>query len=179
MSRFTQPLFLIPLAHLDIGAKDNVFILMNPDFCFEVGHLGSEEKVCVPLGFITDLASVPAPLRPLVNPAGARISRAAVLHDFIYRSKEMREIYNRSDADRIMKDAMLAAGTTRSRAFIVWLTLRLFAWLAWHNGGKRTIDQLVVPQSELPTLFQNADKGLEVHGHVRLTSAVINKPLAK
>lgn len=178
-SRFTQPLFLVPLAHLDLAADDKVSILMNPDFCFEVGHLGSEEQICVPLGFLTDLASVPRLLRWVVNPSGARISRAAVIHDLLYRSREMRERYNRKQADAIMKDAMRAAGCSKAHSQIVYLALRLGGFFAWRSGGTKEIHELVLPASELPTLVQNSNKGLETHGDIRLTGPMVDKPLAK
>ena len=172
MSRFTDPLFLLPLAHLDLGADDKTWILMNSNFCYEVGYLGSEELICVPTGFITDLASVPRLLWPIVNPTGSRISRGAVVHDYLYRSAAMREKYKRKDADRIIRNAIKAAGGPSSRAFIVWLALRMFAWWAWHKGGKGTDKTLVLPLKERPKLEQNSDGGLEVCENADIAVAV-------
>lgn len=172
MSRFTTPLFLIPLAHLDLGADDKSWILLNSDFCYEVGYLGSGELICVPTGFITDLASVPRLLWPIVNPTGSRISRGAVIHDFLYRSAEMRKKYNRRDADRIIRNAIKAAGGPSSRAFIVWAALRLFAWYAWYKGGKRDQKTLVLPLKELPKLEQNPDGGLQLCNDNKIAEVV-------
>ena len=145
---------------------------MNSHFCYEVGRIGSDEFICVPAGFITDLASVPRLLWPIVSPTGSRTSRAAVIHDYLYRCAAMRDKYKRKDADRIMKNAIKAAGGSSTRAFVVWLALRAFGWWAWHKGGKGTDETLVLPLSEIPRLKQNSDGGLEIQANANIALAV-------
>lgn len=55
----------------------------SADLWFELGGRHSGAWVCVPAGFLTDLASIPAMARPIFNPVDPRYARAAVIHDYL------------------------------------------------------------------------------------------------
>jgi hypothetical protein len=86
MSSFTNP--------LDVRIMDEdrdglgIFQLLTA-FVYEVGYLGSGDKVSVPAGFLTDLATIPRWARPFLMQAGPS-GKAAVLHDYLVYTKDQR-----------------------------------------------------------------------------------------
>lgn len=75
----------------------------------------------VPLGFITDYASVPkTPLLYLLFSGVA--DRSSTLHDFLYSSKATA----RADADSLFLAAMLEEKTPRWKAHAMYYAVRLF-----------------------------------------------------
>lgn len=63
------------------------------------------EMIEVPVGFITDLASIPKVLWTFYAPFG-KYSKAAVIHDFLYR----KQFKTRRESDLIFYNAMKADG---------------------------------------------------------------------
>ena len=79
------------------------WVVLNP-LVWEYGG----ERITVPRGFITDLASIPRALRGLPNLDPNGLSRApAVLHDFLYCSQT---VESRAVADGIFRAALQAVG---------------------------------------------------------------------
>lgn len=87
--------------------------------------------VAVPRGFITDLASIPFVLRPLLNPNGES-RKAAVIHDWLYCSR----LYPRMEADAIFREALLFCGVSAPVAWAMWAGVRTGGWL-YYNRRKR------------------------------------------
>jgi len=83
----------------------------------------------VPAGFDTDFASVPRALWSLVPPTGV-YTRAAVLHDWLYRTGAT----TRRDADRVFRAVMLELRTRRLRALLMWAAVRAFGWLHYRKA---------------------------------------------
>lgn len=111
-------------AHLaEIDDDGRLFELTEP--LVYVGKLG---EFTVPVGFVTDFASIPRVFWPIVGPYG-RHTRAAILHDWLYQSK----IVSRSEADAIFRRAMKELGVEDWKRWGMWLALRTFGWWAW-NG---------------------------------------------
>lgn len=81
MSSFTTQLKVIPL---DNGKDWEVI----EEFTYYIGELGSETYVTVPVGFITDFASVPRILWSFFPPWG-KYGKAAVIHDFLWVGNKM------------------------------------------------------------------------------------------
>src|SRR3990167_2187081 len=75
------------------------------EFDYYVGYENSNDKITVPKGFITDLASVPPPASMLIPKSGL-YNQAAVLHDYLY-SVQTR---TRLASDRIFLEAMKVLG---------------------------------------------------------------------
>ena len=91
------------------------------------------DKIIVPRGFVTDLASIPPFFRGLFNVNGL-LRAPAVLHDWLYCSQR----YSRDEADAIFLAAMEARGLTRSERRIVYATVRAFGW-RYYNKRKRNL----------------------------------------
>jgi hypothetical protein len=75
MSQFTTPLVAEPF--------DGKFWILKDGFEYHVGHLGSDDIVSAPPGFLTDFASVPKIFWKILPPNG-RYGKAAVIHDYCY-----------------------------------------------------------------------------------------------
>lgn len=88
--------------------------------------------VTVPAGMVTDLASTPRLLWPLLPPTGS-YAPAAILHDYLYlRGTLNGEPITRARADRIFLDAMKALGVGWLTRRIVYLGVRIGGWAAWN-----------------------------------------------
>lgn len=115
------------------------------DLTWEVGELGSGEKITVPDGTLTDLGSIPQFAWSLgFAPDG--YPRAYVVHDKLYRARGvncgvlpyppplrgMRIIsYSRRAADGILRDALRALGCGVVKRNIIWAAVRLGGAKAW------------------------------------------------
>ena len=85
-------------------------------------------KIVVPIGFVTDFASIPRILR-LIIPKLGRWNKAAVLHDHAYQTQSM----TRKQVDSLFRDAMRDLGVVRWKIFLMFWSVRLFGWLAWRK----------------------------------------------
>ena len=85
--------------------------------------------ISVPRGFITDLASIPAPFEPWFDVNGPS-RRAAVLHDYLYR----RGLGTRVLADLIFRQAMADCGVSWWRRWSMWSAVRIGGWAAWRGN---------------------------------------------
>ena len=96
---------------------------------YEVGELGSGVFVDVPIGFDTDGASIPRFLWAIL-PTWGRYSRAAVVHDYLYRmlreSTPHPAAPSRKKADGIFLEAMAVLGVSRLVRYVIWGPVRLF-----------------------------------------------------
>jgi hypothetical protein len=83
---------------------------------------GAEVKVEVPLGFVTDFASIPSFFHFIVQPFG-RHAPAAVMHDYLYAigQKKARRL-----ADRLFLNAMKDAGVPALRRSLMYRMVRFF-----------------------------------------------------
>ena len=83
---------------------------------------GVDVTVEVPLGFVTDFASIPSIFHFIVQPFG-RHAPAAVLHDYLYDigQKKARRL-----ADRLFLNAMKDAGVPGFRRSVMYRMVRLF-----------------------------------------------------
>ena len=75
--------------------------------------------VSVPAGFETDYASVPRLLWIIFPPSGTH-NKAAVIHDYLYKSKAC----SRFLADALFREAMREVGVHAARAWFMWLAVR-------------------------------------------------------
>ena len=90
------------------------------------------QHIIVPPDFITDLASIPAALRGLLDVNG-RSRRPAALHDWLYAA----QICSRAVADETLRRALIAEGESSATARVYWLGVRLGGGSAW-DGHKQT-----------------------------------------
>ena len=121
MERFPDPL---KTEHLE----KRTFKLLAP-FRYYVRLYDKSEVITVPKGFITDLASIPRPFWSIIGSPNGRYGRSAVIHDYIYRTPEIK--YTRKRADEIFYEGMVYLKVNFFRRKIMYFAVRIFAWLAW------------------------------------------------
>jgi len=120
MSSFTSELLVSPM-------PDGRRWELERPFTYHVGSRHSREKVRVPVGFITDFASVPSFLWWLIPPWG-KYGKAAIIHDYIYQHHGN---YSRRQADNIFLEAMTVLGVKNWRKYPMYLAVRIFGHPAW------------------------------------------------
>ena len=114
MSSFTESPMLTPL---NCGKRWAV----RKEFSYEVGHLGSGDKITVPVGFITDLVSTPKPLWSILPPFGRYLS-SAIIHDYLYFSHDR----NKKESDEIFYEGMIVLGVSKWKANLIYQAVRIF-----------------------------------------------------
>ncbi len=89
------------------------------------------QSITVPIGFRTDLASIPRLFRnlPFLDPNGVS-RRPAVLHDYLY-SKQI----TRMSADYKLFKALRAEGASYMTAWTFWAAVRAFGWASYRNDA--------------------------------------------
>lgn len=119
MSSFTDPPIISPL-------PDGRNWLLVKDFVYEIGSLGSGDKIVVPASFKTDLASIPRLFWSFWPPTG-RYSSASILHDYLYFSHER----TKEESDDIFYEAMLILNVKKWKAKIFYNAVKIFGQKAY------------------------------------------------
>lgn len=101
-------MFVTNLDLRDYESKDDFWVVLD-----DLGWRTPTEWIVVPRGFITDLASIPKPLRNLFDPNG-KSRKPAVLHDWIYRTHE----FTKAQCDQLLYDALIACGESK---VVAWM----------------------------------------------------------
>lgn len=120
MSAFTTPL---DLRYLD---GRSWCVLTEFDFASEV----LERIVRVPAGCETDFASIPRPLWNLLPPTG-RYGKAAVVHDFLYRTHGEA---TRPQADRVFLEGMDVLGVDWFTRHLMYAGVRVGGASSYKGG---------------------------------------------
>jgi hypothetical protein len=113
MSSFTTPLVLEMLPERNFRVAQQ--------FRYRVGSMESEDIITVPVGFETDLASIPRILWWLLPPHGT-YGKAGVMHDYLYR----KGLRTRKEADDLFYEAMGVLGVANWKRGIMYYAVRLF-----------------------------------------------------
>lgn len=92
------------------------------------------DRITVPAGFETDLASVPQLLWSIIGPPAGRWAPAGCVHDLLYRTG----LVPRSVADRIFREACDDLGVDGVTRWSAWVALRLFGWSAYRRNERIT-----------------------------------------
>ena len=118
MSSFTSPAVLEILDNL-------CFRLVQP-FEFYVGEseATATARYSVPIGFVTDLTSVPRVLWALLPPHG-RYAKAAILHDYLLTKVRAGEL-SRPTADAIFYQAMKVLAVPTWQAWLMYRAVSLY-----------------------------------------------------
>ena len=124
MSSFTKPLVVKK-------RKDNLWELYT-EFEYHVGAEGSGNVINVPVGFITDFASVPRIFWIFYPPDGPWTA-ASIIHDYLYNIQDRDRII----VDKIFLEAMQVLGVPLLRRRIIYRAVRLFGWMPWNSGMRR------------------------------------------
>lgn len=86
--------------------------------------------ITVPIGFRTDLASVPR-LPVIYLLAGGTSNEAAVVHDYLYTV----QLVPRSMADAVLREASAVTGVPAWRRWLMWAGVRVGGALRWGGGS--------------------------------------------
>jgi len=124
MSKFTEVLVVSPLA-------DGRTWVTRKDFGYDIGEEGSGNTIDVPIGFMTDFASIPRPLW-VILPRWGKYGNAAVIHDYCYWEQSR----SRLESDRIFREAMEVLEVPGWKSCAMYYSVRLGGCLAW-SGNRR------------------------------------------
>ncbi|MEQ9507050.1 MAG: DUF1353 domain-containing protein [Hyphomonas sp.] len=115
--------YLVAVAILsDMEKHGRTLAVVTRPYAYVHPIYGVDVRIEVPLGFVTDFASIPSLLHIFVQPFG-RHAPAAVLHDYLYALGQKKA---RNLADRLFLHAMREAGVPYWRRSIMYRMVRLF-----------------------------------------------------
>lgn len=122
---------------LDLRYQDGHNWTVTAPFDYAVGAADGATVVHVPVGFVTDFASIPRMFWSIMPPEGW-YGKAAVLHDYLYRYGCIGDmVIDRKYADDVLNEAMCV--------------LRA-AWVLEHGATKSGQPQ--IPRGELRSLIE-------------------------
>lgn len=128
--------------HLDSKLYDGEHWQLLEEFDYCVGSKESLEIIHIPLGFITDFASVPKIFWNILPPTGS-YGKAAVVHDYLYSVLGdppiafMTGEYTRKECDMILKEAMVVLNCSWLCRTVVYNGVRVGGWVAWNNYKRK------------------------------------------
>ncbi len=131
MSSFLTPLIVTPL---DNG---NDWRVEEP-FEYRIGDETSSEVIIVPIGFVTDFASIPQIFWNILPPWGT-YGKAAVIHDMLYKSQGIigKYSYTRKQCDQILLEAMTVLNVPKFTRWLIYNAVRWFGGAAWKTDAKK------------------------------------------
>ena len=124
MSKFTRPLIVSPL-------PDGKRWVLREEFSYDIGSKGSGDSVIVPVGFVTDFATVPR-LFWTVYPKWGKYGNAAVVHDYLY----WEQFFSRKRTDEIFLEGMIVLGVSKRDRKTIYHSIRLFGGWSWKKNQK-------------------------------------------
>lgn len=111
---------------IDLNARGDCDFVTLEAFCFSYVResRGQQTEVVVPIGFESDLGSIPRLFRALISVASAPL--AFVVHDWLYRRTEL----GRAECDAVMLALMHHADQPRSKwqRYLAFAGLRVGGW---------------------------------------------------
>jgi len=99
---------------------------------YDVGRSESGDRIIVPVGFVTDYASIPRILQVIWSPQG-RHSGAAIVHDYLYKQQKR----SRKACDDIFFEAMVVLGVNKITCVCLYLGVRAGGWWTWYGVGDK------------------------------------------
>ncbi len=111
---------------------DEKWVLME-DLTFTATRKSDNKhfEITVPAGFVNDLASIPIGVNLIFNKTG-RYSSAWILHDYLYWI----QVCDRNTSDRLIKEALKAAGSWYPTRNSIKIGVMLFGWWAWDSNAE-------------------------------------------
>ncbi|SRR6266851_1152814 len=110
---------------------ERIYYLTKPVAWFPNPGQERFRRVDVPVGFITDFASIPAPFWPLLPPDG-EYTYPAIVHDFLYWDQGR----SRDEADEIFKFGMEDLRVPRWKIEAIYGAVRVFGGGAWDENSR-------------------------------------------
>ena len=123
-----QAQFLSKLIFEDDGGLP--FTLVRPlVYLTNVGAKpGKINKITVPIGFKTDLASIPRFFWRVLPPVG-KYDAAAVVHDYLYQNNGVTRLV----ADDVLREAMGVLGVPTWQVGVIYAGVRVGGWKPWND----------------------------------------------
>jgi hypothetical protein len=116
---------LLPWEPLQVITKEQLFEVME-EFGFRSNKHG---WIIVPVGLITDLASIPPAIHAYLDAKAKTILGPCLPHDFIYGLRGILpdgRTLTRGDGDDVLHEACLCAGMRPSQAWVVRRMVGMF-----------------------------------------------------
>lgn len=135
---------------LELEYMDGHLWRLTACFDYHLKHDNGREVVPVPIGFVTDFASIPRVLWNILPPTGG-YGKAAVIHDALYQKRIVTNVagisrfVDRGEADAILKEAMEVLGVGWFTRWTIYSGVRTGGWLAW--GRYREAESKGAPTS--------------------------------
>jgi hypothetical protein len=122
----------LPVGTLEVSRfKDPMYFLLKP-ISWKPNDTSSKfQEVTVPVGFVTDFASIPRPFWSLLRPDGD-YAYAAVIHDYLYWTQAR----PRLTSDQIFKLAMEDFNVGAVTATTIYEAVRLRGGPAWRENAR-------------------------------------------
>ena len=112
--------------------REEIYFLLKPITWKPNADQASKfQPVEVPMGFVTDLASIPPILFSLLRPDGV-YAYAAIIHDYLYWTQER----PREQADEILKRSMEDFSVDSATILAIYQAVRLKGGSAWASNAK-------------------------------------------
>lgn len=144
------------------------------EFSFDATIKDSTESITVPVGFMTDFASVPFLLRGLI-PRWGKHGKAAVIHDWLYWQQP--NGVTREQADDVMDQGMRVLEVNPLSRKAILRGVQLFGFIAWRKnadarqaGESRLLNDEELVEHGRPAQFRMASNIVK---NVRATAAVV------
>jgi hypothetical protein len=110
---------------------DPIYFLLKPITWNPNPGQESFQAVTVPLGFVTDFASIPRMFWSALRPDG-KYTYPAIVHDFLYWTQTR----PKEEADKIFKFAMEDFGIGTVTSTTIYKAVDLFGSYAWNENTK-------------------------------------------
>ena len=102
-----------------------------------LGFVSDRMKVSifVPIGFVSDFASVPRGLRSIVDNDDPGVVMPSIVHDYLYRNsgKVPEGPFSRKEADDLMLEGMEVCGLPTTQRRAVYFAIRTGGAFTWKN----------------------------------------------
>ncbi len=114
--------------------KDPMYIVIKPFTWESEGQNINYKSVTVPVGFVTDLTSVPSIFWSTLRPDGDYVN-AAIVHDFLYWTQER----DRHEADNILNIIMKEFEIPWLKRNAIFQGVDKFGKVAWNKNRKKRL----------------------------------------
>ena len=91
----------------------------------------SQDSITVPVGFVTDLASIPPALQSFIQQNGPSLL-PAVVHDYLY----WKQTCTRDQSDQILLLAMIEHAVPEAQRFAIYQAVHFAGMFAWDENAR-------------------------------------------
>jgi hypothetical protein len=99
---------------------------------FQYPAKDEKDIIKVPVGFITDFATIPRIFWPIVSPLDS-YAKASVIHDYLYYTG----MFSKAEADLIFKECMEVLNVEKWKIFCIYNAVKYFGFIAWNKYRKK------------------------------------------